>query len=564
MELNLGLQILDMFIKLKLNINNNDSIKYNEDTFAKILVFIISYNEEIYLIYEIFFTLYKYLGANFFENLKKIITNKEVKYDINDTIKINESFFIIFESIIKCIFIYEKYNEIDENIFYEYFNSIKKILNDAKQMYYKLKMHGKEIYSLEILINILTTYNSCKNKKRKYDIKEIFSLLIKNISSENNFNSLLNILNEILDKESNEKKYYFLLNSLFISRYNKYSEQERKNIIDIFIKGLNNNHIKYILPILKILFTNVEPKNMFNPDNEQEYLNSFKKNFNVQIGDLKYDIYKIIVDKNNDLLYLNILYYFENECNIYFKKISKGKKINQIKESELKQYINNIIGNLSLKYFNIAINYYLDDSQINLLEGPIKKIGKLYCLAYIKIYLEKLSEFIINNVLDSRSANYIYNILLCKENNIKIYSLKIFFFKCIFRKSNMNYLDFLNFIRQNRFINLLKHDNFEAKFDENKNKHSYNYSFLNITNFEVYNKLSNMIDINVSKIEQQKEYKNIKNGINLELIYNILINKFIFDLYGNNNSSNLGEKANLLNWAEEKKIIKKKIQIHGC
>ena len=146
--------------KINSGINNSKNIKYDSDTLSKILVFIISYSEEIYSILEIFFTLNKYL-ENFFNNWKDLIIKKETKYEINENVpeytrEINEAFFIIYESLIKGIFTYKNYMRMEENVFYEYLESIKKILNDAKQIYLKLFLPSKEIHTLQILISIFT------------------------------------------------------------------------------------------------------------------------------------------------------------------------------------------------------------------------------------------------------------------------------------------------------------------------------------------------------------------------------------------------------------------------
>ena len=217
----LGLQFLDILIQLKLNINkkdnysfidknrdsislqnsfyninennfndlNNQNIKYIINSLSKILIFIIGYSEEIYSILEIFFTLNKYL-KNFFHDWKGLIERNEIKYEINEyvpeyTREINEAFFIMYESLIKCIFTYEDYTKMEENDFYDFLDSIKRIINDAKQIHLKLYLPSKEMYSLQILINIFTTYDSCKKKKIINDIRKIFSEIIKNMTAEN-------------------------------------------------------------------------------------------------------------------------------------------------------------------------------------------------------------------------------------------------------------------------------------------------------------------------------------------------------------------------------------------
>ena len=609
-NLALGLQFLDILIQLKLNItknnnyyfinqketislqdsffnhdeiylNNNQNIKYDIDTLSKILVFLISYNEEIYSILEIFFTLNQYL-ENFFNDWKNLIMRKEIKYEINDNVpeytrEINEAFFIIYESLIKSIFTYNNYNKLKQNDFYEYLDSIKKLLNDAKQIYYKLYLPSKEMYTLQILINIFTTYDSCKIKKQINNIQKLFVKIIENITSENfyiitkdyknvekNFNELLNILDELFDKKVNEKEYALLLNNLFLSRYNKTLDNEyRKLLIEMFFNKITNQQLKFIIPILKRLINDVEPKSL---DNEQENLNSFMSNFSFDNADLEYHIFNIIINKKNDILEMNILYYFECECELYFKKMERRKTLNNIKNEELEQYSNNIIKNLSIKYFKKAMNYFLDEKKLKPLELGINKIIKLYSLAYIKIYLKKVSEFIVYN-MNKNILNFmdIFNILLCKNNNKNIFSLKVYLFKCIFKNANKNYLNFLESIKtEQNIIPLINHDSFGNSLTKIENKHCYNYSFIDINNYEIYNKLSNIIDISVENIEQHNEYNSIvkyfndnkNNCKNIGLIYNILINKFIFDLLGNQSiNNNLSEKANsYFKWIERTKI----------
>ena len=131
----------------------------------------------------------KYI-SNFFEEWKEIISKKEIKYEINENIpiytrEVNESFFIIYESLIKCIFTNpDKYKLINDDIFYEFLDSIQKLSKTAIQIYYKLYLPSKEMYTLQILINIFSTYDSLKNKKNMKNIQEIFIGIIHNIIND--------------------------------------------------------------------------------------------------------------------------------------------------------------------------------------------------------------------------------------------------------------------------------------------------------------------------------------------------------------------------------------------
>ena len=162
----------------------------------------------------------------------------------------------------------------------------------------------------------------------------IFIEIIKNITSENNyiisknyknveknFIELLLRIDNIFDAKVNEKEYSLLLNNIFLSRYNKNLDLTyRRTIVEAFFNKITNQQLKFILPILKKLINDVEPKKL---DDEKESLNSFMSNFDVTNDDLEYYIYDIIMKKNNDILNLNILYYFECECDLYFRKLSK-------------------------------------------------------------------------------------------------------------------------------------------------------------------------------------------------------------------------------------------------
>ena len=247
-------------------------IKYDVDILTNILVFLVCYREEIYSILDIFFTLNKYL-KNFFNDWKNIIINQEInEYTPEYTREVNEAFFIIYESLIKCIFNYkQKYISLDQNIFYEYLDSIKKLFSISKQIYLRLFLPSKEMYTLEILINIFTNYDLCEKKIKIKNIQKIFDDIIGNITSENNYiknknydlidsnyNNLLKLLDQLFDKKNNEKEYYLLLNNLFLSRYNKSLDLEyRKRLVKAFFNNISdNNQFKYILPILKKLINN--------------------------------------------------------------------------------------------------------------------------------------------------------------------------------------------------------------------------------------------------------------------------------------------------------------------
>ena len=161
-----------------------------------------------------------------------------------------------------------------------------------------------------------------------------------------------------------------------------------------------------------------------------------------------------------------------------------------------------------------------------------------------------MAEFIVYNI-DKNIINFmdIFEILLCKRNNQNIYSVKIYLFKCIFKTANKNYLELLELIKiEQNLIPILNHDEFGNILIklENENKHCYNYSFIDINNFNMYNILNQIADLPLENIEQHNEFNTISKFINdnknnykvTEMVYNVLINKYIFDFLGNQNKKN--------------------------
>ena len=218
---------------------------------------------------------------------------------------------------------------------------------------------------------------------------------------EDNYGMLYVEIEKLIDGEINEKEYSLLINNIFVYRYNKSLDKEyRKSISLIFFGNISNHQLNYIFPILKRLIDNVEPKTLPISEDEEndeilekECIQDFMSTF-INVDPDKIQLFENLNNNNNENLELNILYFFECECNLYFKKLENGKKINEIKSADAVNYMNEILLDLSFKYFEKAMNYYLDESRF---KRNIKKLGKIYCIAYIKNYLKRLAEFIIYN-----------------------------------------------------------------------------------------------------------------------------------------------------------------------
>jgi hypothetical protein len=188
-----------------------------------------------------------------------------------------------------------------------------------------------------------------------------------------------------------------------------------------------------------------------------------------------------------------LLYYFELLANEYFKNIIdkyKNNINNNLNKS--KEECEELLLNQNLLYLKKALNHI--DNVIenkNIEPTYLNNIGKLFSIAYVKLYIKYFAE-IYYYCRDKISFRNIEQIICSKGSNSRKV-VKIFFFKNIFQYCE-------NYFKFNAFFNN-KEDNADIPFraeykelSETQMKNSIHYyilneNFLSLKNFEEkYNK----------------------------------------------------------------------------
>ena len=250
---------------------------------------------------------------------------------------------------------------------------------------------------------------------------------------------------------------------------------------------------------------------------------------------------KIFVDE----ILINI---FETKINIYFDLIKYAS------DEELEKYyrklyldkinkINNNTG-IILEQSFYAFKKYLDYLELAAL-GKKKKhnshIIKLYALTYVKIYLSKLVNFIMDKNNQLGDISEILEVIKGKNDNKFRRVIKIYIFKLFFSYMK-DYEEFLNFDFKKYHIDFVKEFDFDNK-NEKKEQDMLNYYMIPLDDNDTYQRymhqfsdfeLTRKNQFNLSKTKDYADF--IKtNGIDFFLVMSI--NKIISNLGLNKLSS---------------------------
>ena len=553
-KINLEESFLDLYIKDNKNnniienlqeneniINENDGYQNNKDNtedsfidiFVRVLNFIESYSKEIYYILEVYYFIYINIKPiDRIQNFENMIIENKVNLEKSERnpiyTHINKiSFFYVIENLLKQImFIFNNKNFLN---MYNYYVDIKCYLTNLFKLEKRFLLFSKELFNLKIIIKIFEYYE--KNTKEKVNINEYEKVIRKIITQTkllepekynniyNDFQDINNSLKNIYGEYSDS--YSELMNSIILNRYKLINNQEiRKNLIKIIVpddKKLSNiKLIEKSYSLISRIIGRVEPEY-----NEEEDITKLKKNlkFLQFIKNPKDYEYKKILNQDYPGLNEVVLYYFENSCKSYFDKIELKEKSN-IKLSQ------KLCGGLSKLYLEEAINF-LKKGNKNV--NSLNILGKLFCIAYIKRYLN-----IYVNLLFENINHYQYlverndiNKLLFNEKydiikEIKYYTLKL----CLVKKNN-NYEELINYFETNdgfdfkiyfQDINLKKSDSFFYSLIPN---------FINENDFNIYKNYihekinENNLDDNNFENKFKREFNN-KNFDKNDIIYTFL------------------------------------------
>ena len=506
------------------------------DLFLNVINFIQCYSKEIYNILEIFYFLNKQIGSkDCLNEIKLLIMKKKIILEINDRnpeySQINKiNFFLIIESLLKQIISIMK----NKNFFsiYSYFKDMKCYISNIFKIEKQFLLFSKELFTFEIIIKIFDYYEKIKKEEEDLNIKE-YEIVIKLImeSSELLISKEYNKLNDNLISinyylkiifEKYIDKYAELMISIMINRYKLIDEKNcRENIVKLLVPEkselYNQKLIEKSYPLISIIFDKPEPEIYKPKDNLEKYTNKFL-GFTSNLNDKKFYLKKIL---NKDYPGLNeiIIYFYENCCENYFKKIKNSEK----NEATLSQ---KLCQEMSKKYLKLAINYIKDNFESNgIKKDTLYFLGKYYSIAYIKRYLNNYINIIMDNNYQYLDERIDINSILFSEktkiaNEIKFYALKLCLERC-----NNNYENFLKFINEDTIF-----QDYFNKMNLNDSKVFF-YSllpFLNIQekkekiDFQLYKNFYENIQMNEKK-DVPKEFKKLKIK---DIIYSYLYFNF--------------------------------------
>ena len=465
-----------------LRFNSGDEIGEEVDQIkdlARKMIWLESNNEYV----SILLNIYRKLSVHekdLFLKIEKVLEENEINYEISQrsplhTKAINSPFFFILESLLKIITNdFDIYKNLKSENFYDFINSLKEINQDALKIFSELIIYSKEVFSIKEFLEIEEKLNSV-NKSNLENILKILGIL----SNQNLFtNNLMNDENKYIDLCNNIQILYEFLKenlgqtedftklilNIFVDEIKKIeNEFYRKTLMEIILTNPNliSKSYPFISIILKGLIDN-------SPKFIQNNLENIRKNNKSYL--------EPISNSNNDALNEIILIVFENQLNLYFESIP------QLSDEDLNKYFskyaenNNddnptlILFDKSLEVFKNCLNFlemlYIKKTENNNEIINNELICKLYCIAYIKIYLFKCINYNHYNNQEFLGFDEIMKVIEGNAKNnfrkmIKIYAFKIFFYIL-----NNNYYEFSHYHFPNHQITFF--EEFKDKFEEKK------------------------------------------------------------------------------------------------
>ena len=389
---------------------------------------------------------------------------------------VNNTLFIGMESILKILTsnedIYIAY-KLDQD---KLFDIIKEILQSAFKLEANLHLSTKEAFSLQEIIEINEAFIN-NNKDNVDNVKKIIKFfseetsLISETEKEvykqaelfEHFEKFYKFLEEQI---GNDRLFPKLISIIFNAEYMKISNNYfRERLLEIIIS--KNDLIYNCYPLLKKIIKRINisilPKEIRNNldmiENNQDKL--------IQILNTKKSDYldQIILQ----ILEQMFLKFFDNVENIDKIGDKEDKKcfsdfIKKKSSGEL-NYQKNRIFELSLEVFEQCIDSLSSSKSQD--EDKKSNLGKLYCIAYIKIYLTKFIENI--DIYEDQEIQAVLGKIISENkimNMVRIYILKI-----LFNVKNRNWNEFLHY-------ELIKDKNFDSIFNDSNNTESSSQYYL--------------------------------------------------------------------------------------
>ena len=530
-----------------------------------------SYVVEITILLKMFSKLNSII-PDLYEQVDIIIKQKKIKYEISKGSNIHSGkvlkvFFLGMESILKVttsnLEIYKNLDQSKDKLT-QLQDLEKEILQDATQLSTSLNLYSKEIYSLQEKLELIDSF-----RRNNIATTKNISKIISNFKFEDSFilngekkklcQNLYKFYESISKIIKNDKNYHKTMSVVLYNQFLKVNDEEYLlQILRIILE--DNGLILSSKQIIKIIMK----KYIFG-----EHSDDIKDYFDT-ISSKEISLITLLNSNNNSFLEEILLNILECEIIYYFDSF-KFMKSAKAQEKYTKFYKDNI----KLFKFNKEptnfIGIIFDESFnkfkkcVEFLESYIKKeVGndknpnllKLYSIAYIKIYLKYLIDFIKDKKVKSKDIKDIIDFISNDPQNKFRKMIKIYILKLI--NSLMDsYEQFKNFKFEESGLSFHKEFSFD---DENSN--ILNYCFITLDNDNDKNnymeEFKNFELCKSSKFSTNEEIlvKNIKDfGIDTFLC--ISINKIVSNL-GHKNIKNKEGNTNFFNFVQ--KIFNKKYE----
>jgi len=462
---------------------------------AEIFLFLECYKGEIIFMTEVFCLLSSYI-PNTLEKAKEIIKSKMIKTEVSDRNpgykkNVNEIFYILMESLLKSIYINKEIiHSMEIYTFYPFFDSLKFIEATFNRINQKFLLYSNELYSLR---NLLSLYDIFKSEPDVRDIIENVMNIVKNDNEylqnkefnklKENIIELKKIISDKYGQDSDKLADY--MSKLLIQQYKKIDDKDYKfELLKLAFETdkLMERSLYFIDSTIKIPFPVLLDKNtvkkaqnkysFFTKEDCEKYFLSF-------ISQRKSDkIFSFYENIKSEIFAHVLLYYFELLANNYFNEIVNKYKDrrpdpqNQNIKSE--KECQELVLNQNLLFLNKAL-LHIDNvvENKNLEPSNLNNLGKLFSIAYIKLYIKHLAEIYIYS-RDKISFEEIIKIISGNDNNSRKI-IKIFFYK-----NCLQYFE--NYSKFNESINKDKEFPFRTEYreilDSQKKNNKANY-FLN-------------------------------------------------------------------------------------
>ena len=524
------LQELLLFI-IERKVNSLNEIDFFKNL-SKQIIWVVSYSKIINSILSIFDTLDKYI-PNLLEKVENTITEKKNELIKNERfsdniIRVNQVFFELFEGIIYQIIRNPQIFMTESLQLYQYIEELGNIVSNGLQIELNLFLFSKEIYILQTFLKVyeIIQRQNNDNQTKVTQLTRYIEIIKKGkeLMKEDNIEGKINNLKEeynFLNNELNKSKELPSLISFVLQ--NKYKMENNleiyTNFLDIILKNnellmssknlifmiLNSSHYQHLTPTI---------------DNQNDFLHFASQD----------DIFLSKLEKeNNNILDEILLFYFESIFFEYFTEIKDKLKLDKIELTVFKDLSQPNGTQTSLENLKLALAY-IKQIQPN---NPLKHIGFLYSIAYIKYYLYLYVKGLTHQLQKTENVERISDAIDDElgnsdiRNSIRIYILKLF------RKECNSYDEFKNYDWTLHKITWIQDFSFEEKV-----KSFLDFLFLKIDVFAQYQEEEKMFAEyfqNNFRKDNAKFVSLIKNHSPI-IFFDLSINKIISNLIKENYS----------------------------